>query len=318
MRRRDKEIWRIEIGMKIFVTGATGYLGYHFVNVAVSQGHEILCLRRPTSKSLFDPIVEKQIQWVKNDDEAKLRETVNAFQPDVLFHAAWGGVRGDGRENERIQQENIELSKKLFALYPYKQIVALGSQAEYGYYQGPIQEDVELQPENWYGIAKVQTSKMLQNYCEMNNLEWQWIRIFTVFGEKQTGGLIKLVTAKCLAGNTEFDTTEGRQKYSFLYTTDFAKALCCVLGANGKSGIYNLSQPADVYSNREILQKIKEELRSDICFNFGAMPYPKHQVMYMDGDVEKFENAFGPIPHTDFNEALRRTIASIKDDYMKG
>ena len=54
--------------MKIFVTGATGYLGYHFVKVAIAQGHEVLCLRRPTSVSLFEPIVEKEIQWVNNDD----------------------------------------------------------------------------------------------------------------------------------------------------------------------------------------------------------------------------------------------------------
>lgn len=46
--------------MRIFVTGATGYLGYHFANVAVSQGHKILCLRRTTSKSLFEPILKQK------------------------------------------------------------------------------------------------------------------------------------------------------------------------------------------------------------------------------------------------------------------
>lgn len=33
--------------MRIFVTGATGFLGYHFVNVAISQGHKVLCLKGP-------------------------------------------------------------------------------------------------------------------------------------------------------------------------------------------------------------------------------------------------------------------------------
>lgn len=303
--------------MRIFVTGATGYLGYHFVKVAISQGHKVLCLRRPTSVSLFEPIIEKQILWVTNDDEVKLRETVNAFQPDVLFHAAWGGVRGAGRDDAAIQQENLEMSHKLYRLYPYKQIIGLGSQGEYGFYEGLAYENQQLNPLTLYGKAKAQTCEELRAYCEKHNVEWQWIRIFTVFGEKLTGGLIKLIAERCLAGDMEFDTTKGEQKYSYLYATDYAKAICRVLGSQGKSGIYNLSQPADVHSNKEILTKVKNILGSDIQLNFGALPYEKNQVMYMDGCVTKFENAFGAIPHTDFDEALERTVESVKLTFVK-
>ena len=58
-------------------------------------------------------------------------------------------------------------------------------------------------------------------------------------------------------------------------------------------------------------------MRSNIQFNYGALPYPKHQVMYMDGYVNKFEQAFGTIPATDFDFALRNTIESITDEYKK-
>lgn len=302
--------------MKIFVTGATGYLGYHFVNVAVSQGHKVLCLRRPTSVSLFESDVEKEIQWVNNDD-AKLRETVNAFQPDVLFHAAWGGVRGADRENAAVQQANVEMSRRLFELYPYKQIIALGSQAEYGYYEGPVAEGHPLNPTMEYAKAKITTCEFLKDYCESHATEWQWIRLFTLFGENQTGGLIKMFTEKCLRGEKEFNTTEGQQRYSYMYTLDIAKAICMVMGGKGKSGIYNLSQPHDVFSNRQILEHIKERMHSDIQLNFGAIPYEENQVMYMDGEVTKFENAFGDIPHTDFETALGRTIESIKKNYQQ-
>ena len=302
--------------MKIFVTGATGYLGYHFVNVAVSQGHKVLCLRRPTSVSLLEPIVEKQIQWVNNDD-AKLREIVNAFLPDVLFHAAWGGTRGIERNDAAIQKNNVQMSKNVITLYPYKQIIVLGSQAEYGYYHGPALETDELKPNTIYGQAKIETCVFLKEYCEAHNIEWQWIRLFTLFGENQTGGLIKMFTEKCLGGEKEFDTTEGMQRYSYMYTFDIAKAICMVIGNKGKSGIYNLSQPNDVYTNRKILEYIKCVLNSDIQINYGVLPYEPNQVMYMDGNVTKFENAFGDIPHTDFEIALERTIESIKKNYQR-
>lgn len=296
--------------MRIFVTGATGYLGYHFVNVAVSQGHDVLCLRRTTSKSLFEPIVEEIIQWVINDD--KLKETVTSFQPDVLFHAAWGGVRGAERDNVEIQNENLIMSRSLFSLYPYKQIISIGSQAEYGYYNNVISEDHPLHPTMEYAKAKVQCMKDMKAYCEKNNIEWQWIRIFTVFGEKQTGGLIKIAIEKCLNGEKEFPTTAGEQQYSYLYSFDFARAICNMLGISGKSGVYNLSQPLGLHSNREVLESIKCIMQSDIHLDFGAIPYPEGQVMLMDGRVDKFENAFGKVPYTDFEKALSNTIDSFR------
>lgn len=302
--------------MRIFVTGATGYLGFHFVNVAVEQGHEVLCMRRPTSISLFDPIIEGQIRWVNNDDETMLREIVNVFRPDVLFHAAWGGVRGQGRNDDAIQQDNIEMSKRVISLYPYKQIIALGSQAEYGYYENAVKETHPLNPLTPYGKAKGIVCDFLKSYCEQYNMEWQWIRIFTVFGEKQTGGLIKLFSERCLSGDADFDTTEGEQRYSYLYSYDFAQALCMVLGFKGKSGIYNLSQPKDIVSNRKLLEKIKNYLGSSITIHFGAKSYEPNQVMIMDGEVKNFENAFGQVPHTDFDEALGRTIDSVKATFV--
>lgn len=296
--------------MRIFITGATGYLGYHFAKQALKQGHEILCLRRHSSKSLFDADIENRVLWVTKDDN--LQKKVLSFQPDILFHAAWGGVRGSGRDDKEIQNENVIMSHELFSLYPYKQIIAIGSQAEYGYYSDSISEDHPLNPTMEYAKAKVQCCNNMKAYCEKNNIEWQWIRIFTVFGEKQTGGLIKLAIEKCLNGEKTFNTTPGEQKYSYLYAEDFGYAICNMLGSEGKSGIYNLSQPKCIMSNKEILEAVKTLTMSDIHLNFGAIPYPEGQVMLMDGYVDKYEKAFGEVPYTDFEKGLKDTINSFR------
>lgn len=296
--------------MKIFITGATGYLGYHIACQCLAEGQQVLCLRRSTSKSLFDEEQEQRIQWVTINEE-EWKETVKTFAPDVLIHAAWGGVRGAGREDAVIQKQNILISNQLFTLYPYQQIIAIGSQAEFGYYEGPVSEDHELQPIMKYAQAKCVVQHELQTYCEKNHIEWQWIRVFTVFGEKQTGGLISLAINNCKQGKESFDTTEGEQVYSYLYVKDFAKAICHVIGAKGKSGVYNISQPLEEHSNKDILETIKAMMNSNIKNNYGVVPYAKDQIMLMSGMVDKFEKEFGKIPHTDFRVALQNTINSL-------
>lgn len=306
--------------MNIFVTGATGFLGYHFAKEAIKQGHQLLCLRRSVSQSFFSSEMESRVKWVV--DDASLLEQVSEFMPDVLFHAAWSGVQGAYRDNNNIQSQNLYLSNKLIRLYPYKQIICLGSQAEYGFYHGPIKEasvtsldDAKKQQRilSEYGTVKLQCLDSLRQYCSEANINWQWIRIFTVFGENMTGGLIRQAIQQCSNKTCSFPTTKGEQRYSYLYAEDYAKAICSVLGMTDKSGIYNLSQPAEVHSNRWILNKIKAMLNSEIEYNFGVKPYDSNQIMYMDGDISKFEENFGKIPHTEFDIALQNTINSFKE-----
>ena len=296
--------------VKVFITGATGYLGYHIACRCLAQGHHVLCFRRPTSKSLFDDEQEHLIRWVTINEDG-WEEAVKGFEPDVLIHAAWGGVRGAGRDDADIQKQNIQMSIRLFTLYPYQQIIVIGSQAEYGYYEGPVSEEHELYPTMKYALAKCAVQHELQTYCETKGIEWQWIRVFTVFGEKQTGGLISLAINNCKQGKESFDTTEGEQIYSYLYTKDFAEAINNVIGSKGKSGVYNISQPLEEHSNKDILETIKVMMGSNIQNNYGAVPYAKDQIMLMSGSVDKFEKAFGKIPHTDFNIALQNTINSV-------
>lgn len=297
--------------MKIFITGATGFLGSHIANVAINEGHNVMCLCRKTSISLFDKIVEDKIEWLNSDDYDWKQKLVD-FAPEVLIHCAWSGVRGLDRDGAAVQKSNIDFSQEIFEAYPYKQIISLGSQAEYGYYDNIVTEEHQLMPLNNYGIAKVKVSENLRTYAESNNMEWQWIRIFTVFGDKQKAGLIYGFTQKCLNGDKTFETTLGQQRYSYMYSFDFARAIMLVVGQKGKSGEYNLSQNSEVYSNIDILETIKVYLHSNIDIKYGVMPYALNQVMFMDANTTKFINAFGDIPCSDFMSALTRTIDSYK------
>lgn len=296
--------------MRIFVTGATGVVGAAVCREAIRQGHHILALRRALSVSPFTAKEEENIRWVY--DDSYMKEIVYRYCPDVLIHFAWGSLDVGQRDVQSAQLDNFYLSKRMFELYPYKQIISAGSQAEYGYYTERVNEDSELNPQTQYGKAKIKTCEWLKAYCESKNIEWQWLRIFTIFGEGLRTGIIPFAIKQCLSSATDLETTSGEQVYSFLYAPDFAKSMMKVLGTKGKSGIYNVSQPYCEYPIKDVLSRIKNLTKSNINIHFGALPYRDKQVMLMAGNTSKFENAFGTFPNTPFNDALINVIESMR------
>ena len=52
--------------MKIFVTGATGFIGSHFLSLAMAMGHEITALRRTVSRTSGIQLPVQPL-WVDSD-----------------------------------------------------------------------------------------------------------------------------------------------------------------------------------------------------------------------------------------------------------
>lgn len=295
--------------MKIFLTGATGFLGFHIAEACLAAGHRLLCLRRVHSTS---PLLNREspdLEWVTEGAEG-WQEKVKAFRPDVLVHCAWGGVDAKGRNNATVQQENVEMSRQMMTLAPYRQIIMLGSQDEYGKIDALTSESHPLHPLSEYAKAKIRCCELLERHSR-DEVEWQWIRIFSIYGPGQRSGwLIPSVITKCLTGEQQMETTKGEQQYSYLYSADLGHAIASLIGQKGKSGIYNLSSSKAIRLC-DLFDLIKRLTGSGITFR-KTLPYRENQSMVIMGDASKFIRAFGAFEHTTLEEGLKLTIQSIK------
>lgn len=293
--------------MRIFITGATGFLGFHVANICVKNNNEVLCLRRTSSKSKFSPEIGKNIKWV-NRDTADWKAVIKDFAPDVLIHAAWEGVSSEDRNNEEVQKRNIKFTRELITLTSYKQIIIFGSQDEYGMIDHIVTESDTVRPVSEYAKAKIECCNFLKEYAESHCIVWQWIRIFSIYGEYQNSNwLMPSIIQRCLSGEKDIETTKGEQTYSYLYSTDFAKAIYLILGKERAcNGIYNLSSEHPIRL-KDLFGLVKELTHSKINF-IPCLPYRRNQSMTILGNCQKFIDTFGKFEETTLQTGINNLI----------
>src|SRR5579872_4548681 len=201
--------------MKIFLTGATGFIGSYIGDAAVEAGHELICLKRKTSDLRRCAAFFGKAKWI--DLESDWKERVIAEQPEVLIHAAWTGVTAAERDNGQIQAGNVEFFSELLPgivqAARIKRFIALGSVAEYGQISGRVDEDHPCNPVSVYGHSKFACMKMLRAFGARFALSHAWLRLFSTYGlgEGETWFMPSIL--KQMRAGQAPKLTPGEQRY---------------------------------------------------------------------------------------------------------
>jgi nucleoside-diphosphate-sugar epimerase len=174
-----------------------------------------------------------------------------------------------------------------------------------------IDENYILEPKSAYGLSKHLCSQTIKVFCEQNNIDWYWLRLFSFFGEKEASNWFIPTLIKNISDNKPMDMTPGEQRYAYMYIEDLAEIICNLIKSSAISGIYNLSSKNSV-SLKEIVEKIIniiKPLKSQV--NFGAMPYRDNQPMLIQGEVSKLEGQIGEFNETSFDINLKKVVEYI-------
>ncbi|MEI7962166.1 MAG: sugar nucleotide-binding protein, partial [archaeon] len=136
--------------MKIFLSGATSYLGSKFISLCKDK-YEIFGFSR------HDP--EHAVDFLDLDT---LSKAFNEFNPDVIIHL---GAIVD-QDAEKVRGPNIEGTRNLVALAKSKNIpfVFMSSESVYGgkAETGDYKEVDQYQPRSVYGETKVESEKLVK------------------------------------------------------------------------------------------------------------------------------------------------------------
>jgi nucleoside-diphosphate-sugar epimerase len=304
---------------KVFITGITGFLGSNIAGYLVNNGHTIAATYRGSSSKSLCADFEDKITWILQDD-SNWAEKATAFNPDIIIHGAWLGVGHLDRNVWDTQLENISFIKEILLIAKNagtQKFIALGSQAEYGVFDGCVTEDHPVNPTEAYGAVKVICTELVKQFCGAHKIDWFWLRLFSFFGKGESDKWLIPTLVKKLLTIDHMDLTPGEQKYAYLYVEDLGRAINNIITVSGWSGIYNISGKYPV-SLKNLITSIRDQINPAFKLNFSKLDYRKGQAMHMQGDVTKFVAQFGEFEVSDFKSSLALTVEAIKRKIKEG
>ena len=295
---------------KVLITGITGFLGSHIAENLVSNDITVIGLKRKGSNIWRCQDFANKIHWVDIDDEGLFKEELKRHSFDTIIHGAWIGVESNDRDNWIVQSKNIPFLVELLDVAKEvgtEKFIFLGSQAEYGNIDGKISEEDKTQALNAYGSIKLACLEIVMTFCNTNDINWIWLRLFSLFGERENKNWLIPSLIQSMVNENQMDFTPGDQKYAYLYVKDFALLMNKLLVMSIQSGIYNISSNK-TRTIKSLIEDIRNSVNTNFVLNFGALKYRNNQSMHMEGDILKLSSQIGEIEFTDYTIALQNTI----------
>ena len=297
---------------KVLLTGASGFLGSHIAEELVKLNFYVIALKRTSSDIGRCESFKEKIKWVNCDYLSQAEAEIIECRPEILIHAAWNGVKASDRFSWIEQEKNLSYLITLLKIAKkagISKIISLGSQAEYGSFEGEVDESYPCNPNNAYGATKLCSYILLKTFSEQNNLSWLWIRLFSVFGPREGNNWLIPATINNLLDKKEMTLTACEQKYDYLFVKDFVSGIISTIRCSeDKSGIYNLASGNSI-KLKEILAFLEEHLSPDKkLLKIGVLPYRPGQVMNMQGNSDLFNKSFSFKPLYNIYDGLDETI----------
>jgi len=297
--------------MRILITGATGFLGGHLLKRLSAEDVTVAILIRPQSNRWR--IEHLGMNFVKIIGDLRqpqgISDAIKDFAPDTVIHLAWSGVLNRYR-NEQLQLDNLFGNLALLRIANEagcRTWIGLGSQAEYGPLNIRINEDAPTRPSTLYGITKLCTCLLSQYLCAQLNMRFVWLRLFSAYGPADNPGwLIPYVILTLLRGERPALTT-GEQRWDYLFVEDTAEVIYRVATRSDVQGIFNLGS-GKAYTVRTIVERIRDLIDPSLPLGFGEVPYRADQIMHLQADISRLQQATGWSPRVSLDEGLRRTV----------
>ena len=295
--------------MRVFVTGASGFIGSHLVMLLLQAECVVAILSSDGSSPLRLETVQSQAHIVQGriGEIDKLRPFLETFQPEICFHLAWYAKPGEylySPLNLNSLTESIALLQLLIEV-KCRRIIMVGTCAEYDTSFGYLREDTPTRPETIYAASKLSMSIVGQQIARDAGIDFVWARLFYLYGEMEDDRRMIPALIKSLLRKQRFKATPGEQVRDYLHVNDVAAGLWH-LAKSDVTGIFNICSGNPI-TVRQVMELIGTYTGAGEYIVFGALPYRNWEPMFICGSNDKLRTT-GWFPRHTLQEGLENTV----------
>lgn len=314
--------------MKILVTGAAGFIGFHTAEALLDAGHTVVGL------DCFVPYYDLRLKHARNEqllkhgaytffniDLSSTQDVAKFFAVhdfDCVVHlAAQPGVRYSIENPQAYLTNNIQaflnIVEALKSLAKPPKLVYASSSSVYGSNEKlPYsEEDKVASPNSFYAASKIANEVTAQTYSHLYGLNIIGLRFFTVYGPWGRPDMAPYIFTKAILESRPIQLfNNGDLMRDFTYIDDITVG---VLGAINHSvtghEIFNLgnNNPTKLLDFVQTLEEV-----TGITAQKELKPMQPGDVYATYADIAKAKSALGFEPKTNLTNSLKEFVLWYK------
>ena len=273
--------------MIIAITGAISMLGVATIKCCIKNDISVIAFIRQDSKRI-DRLPKSELVKVVECALSEMSDfDAENLYADVQIHFSWGFTDKIGRNDVSKQIKNIQytidavhLAKRLGC----KKFIGAGSQAEYGTPNVKLTAKTPVDSLIPYGVAKYAAVRFAAMECKKEGLEYNRIRILSIYGEHDNEGTLLNQLIHNAKKNIPMRLSGCEQIWDYLHEDDAEAAFVAVArkGVDGK--IYPLGSGVG-RPLKEYVHDTISVVNPDYKPEYGKYMYSPIQPMYLVADV---------------------------------
>jgi nucleoside-diphosphate-sugar epimerase len=305
-------------GEKIFITGATGFVGSNLVRRSLQGGADVYINIRTTSDTWRIRDILKDVSVVHADlaEYEKLNNSLKKISPDIIFHTAVYGGNSAQKDTVKIIESNISGTVNLLRCcenIDFHLFVNTGSSSEYGIKNTAMKESDILKPVTDYGVSKAAATLFCQKTALMENLPVVTLRLFSPYGQyEQKSRLVPSVILAALQKQNPHIASRDFVR-DFIYIEDVLDAYVAALTLkNPKGQIYNIGSGSQ-HTVGAVTDTLIRLLGNELSCVTGLPQAWENEPTFWQADIQRAASELAWGPKYTLEEGLTKTIDWFKE-----